>query len=614
MSDRCRWDVSLDGEATVTVSQVANDDIDDGQCGYRLTLESAESTTDLTVTSTDNTVVATPEQDGSDPAVVVTLPEDHGLARVSVRHGHHEQCLFLPGSTLRQQCVAVIDGDVDAARALLSIFDDPIQVPAMCGAFLDLREIGALIETLARVNRYTAGRLHSYRYPLVRGAIVSPVGLSVSTADELEALVEAIDNAEGVGSVTLLASLGEVMATVSPSPTRTDQLLDDLGVDRKSIKRRDTGLVFTCSLAQRVTTEGMGAAKDCALERRWWLDGDYEGRKTQAEKLAYGERDEGWRRLLCTAARQSHDEFAYVLANALYWSGEISRTDSRLDELLFEAAATVAAAIGLESLEGRARYELAVSNGHRLRGQNCYELATRQFSDAIEIASEHEFLPDWEPVYARANTRSAALDTAGENEAAVTVLEDVVAEMFEYDVPEEKLNHIIHHLEGQKLERQAKIADFADESETPVTLLEEARTHYDVIDLERSKGRTEQKLKQAREAAPATETAAESADTSTTESHATTTVNDTHASTPAQTGGAASHGNYPPRRASEHVRSDHARTEFEPNPELDNTLTPPDTDKAGGADLMTSPEDREEDPYSDPAEWGRRDQRESDRY
>ena len=613
MADRCRWDVSLDGEATVTVTQVA-DDIDDGQCGYRLTLESAESPTDLAVTSTTDAVVATPEQRESDPAVVVTLPEDHGLARVSVRHGSHEQRLFLPGSTLRQECLAVIDGDVDAARALLSTFDDPIQVPAMCGAFLDLREIGALIETLARVSRYTAGRLHSYRYPLVRSAIVSPVGLSVSTADELEALVESIDSAEGVGSVTLLDSLAEVMATVSPSLAQTDRLLDDLGFDRASIERRDTGLLLTCSLAQLVMTEGIGAAQDFALERQWWMDGDYEGRKTRAENLVYSERDEGWRKLLCIGARQSRDEFAYVLANALYWSGEISRTDSRLGELLFEAAATVAAAIGLEYLEGRARYELAVSKGHRLRSQNCYELATRQFTDAIEIASEHEFLPDWEPVYARANAHSAALDTAGKHEAAVTVLEEAVAEMFEYDVPEEKLNHIIHHLEGQKLETQAKIADFADESETPVTLLEEAKTHYDVIDLMRSKGRTKQKLDQAREAAPATETAAESAETSTTESQATTTANDTHASTSAQAGGTTGHGNHSPRRAGEHVRSDHARTEFETNPELNDTLAPPDTDEAGGADLMTSPDDREEDPYTDPAEWGRRDQRDSDGY
>jgi hypothetical protein len=614
MANRCCWDVSLHGEATVTVTQVADRDIDDGQCGYRLTIESAESPTDLVVTSTAETVVATPEQDESDQAVVVTLPEDHGLARVSVRHGSHKQRLFLPGSTLRHQCLAAIDGDVDAARVLLSTFDDPIQVPAMCGAFLDLREIGALIETLGRVNRYTAGRLHSYRYPLVRSAIVSPVGLSVSTADELKTLVEAIDSAESVGSVTLLDSLAEVMATISPSPAQTDQLLDNLGIDREPIKRRDTGFLFTCSLAQRVTTEDIGAAQDYALERQWWVNGEYEGRKTRAENLPYGERDEAWRKLLCIGARQSQDEFAYALANALYWSGEISRSDSRVSELLFEAAGTVAAAIGLEYLEGRARYELTVSKGHRLRSQNCYELATRQFSDAIEIVSEHEFLPDWEPVYARANAHSAALDTAGKHEGAVTVLEDAVTEMFEYDVPEEKLNHIIHHLEGQKLETQAKIADFADESETPATLLEEAKTHYDVIDLARSKGRTEQKLDQAREAAPDTETAAETAETSTTESQTTTTANGTHASTSAEAGGAAGHGNQSPRRAGEHVRSDHARTEFETNPELNDTLVPPDTDEAGGTDLMTSPEDREDDPYTGPAEWGRRDQRDSDRY
>jgi tetratricopeptide (TPR) repeat protein len=603
MADRCRWDVSLDCEATVTVSQVANDDIDDGRCGYRLTLESTEYPTDLAVTGTIDAVVATPEQDESAPAVVVTLPEDHGISRVSVRHRDHDQRLFLPGSILRQQCLAAIDGDVDAARTLLSTFDDPIQVPAMCGAFLDLREIGALIETLGRVNRYTAGRLHSYRYPLIRSAIASSTGLSVTSADELENLVEALDNVDRVGQVRLLDSVGEVMATVSVSSIQTDRLLEDFGFDRETVERRRSGLLFACFLSQLVITEGIEAARELALKRDWWLDGDYEARKTRTENIEYRERGEAWRKLLCAGARRSRDEFTQVLANALYWSGETSRTDSRLDELLFEGATTVAADIGLEYIEGRAQYEQTVSKGHRLRSQNRYELATQQFSEALEIASDYHFLPEWEPVYAKANAQSAALDTSGAYEAAVDVLDEVVEDILQYNVPEEKLNHIIHHLEGKKQETQAKLADFADESETPVTLLEEARTHYDVIGLERSKSRTEQKLENIRSVTSEPDTGAESASPS--EAQTTTSAE------------AAAHGVTSTKANAgrgEHVRSDHARSEFETNPELHDGLAPPDTDEAGSADLMTSPDDREEDPYAGTGEWDGQGWRDADEY
>jgi hypothetical protein len=474
---------------------------------------------------------------------------------------------------------------------LLAAFEVPTQVPAICGAFLTIPELGEAIETLGQVNGYTSGYLHAYRYDLVRGALVSPTGLSVDSGAEVEALVDTLDDVDTIGTVDLVGVLADVMATAVPTERQIQALLDDLGYDLQTVERRGDDLVFLCYLAQLVLSDGIRSAEGHVMRRRYHLDGNYERRKKEAQNASYHDRGRAWRRLVCASARRSLDEFAYVLANALYWSGEVARTDSRMDELLLEAAAVVAGDLGVDEIAGRAQYERWLSRGHRLRSQKCYPVSRTMFRRAVDIADEYDFLPAWEPIYNEANVHAAQLSNEGCHEEAVEVLDTALAQLFEYDIHEAKLNHIVHHIEGQKLEEQAITADFGDETVDPVSLLAEAGTHYETIGLDRSRDRVDRKRQHAKQQAPTA-----TADTEASiEEAVETPTNDQDESEPVSASGEeTSSAPQTPRRAGDHVRSGHAQTDVEPSPVLDDFLTPPDHSKTGSADLMTSPDDRGE--------------------
>ncbi|MFA9503793.1 hypothetical protein ACERIM_13585 [Natrinema sp. H-ect1] len=630
MVDKYRWRKTLGDGVVIEVAcrsqgELESPSDDQSKSQFSILVENA---------STDEFCLKTPNDDGitvdrvSDSSCLefhVSIPIGSGLIRTYVQSNGQRDPIYLPGPDLVANCVDAINGDTDAARAILKEFAAPTQVPALCGEFLPISEVGGLIETLAEVNSYTASFLHSYRYDLIRGAIVSDHGLSVQSTDELEALVERLDSVQNIGQVGLVDAISDTVAAMPTSGEETKAMLDSQGFDLDAVERSNDDLFFAVYLAQLVLTDGVRAAEGHTMERRWHLDGNYKRRKTQAKNAEYQDRGQVWRELLCLAARQSLDEFAYVLANALYWSGENTHTHSRMDELLFKAAARVASEIGLIQIEARARYEEYLSRGHRLRSQKCYSLARAAFDRAGDVAAEHDFLPAWEPVYTKATVHSAEYGSAGEHAQAVTILDDALERLFDYDIAPAKLNHIVHHLEGQKLESKARLADFQSDTDDPVSLLQEASTHYDVIGLDRSRERTQRKLEQAKRSAPSPtpqspesaeqieETTSESQDdrssTSATAANSETKQKSTTSSGKTVDAGkrqkqeplsaqASRQSKQQNRKTGGHVRSNHAQEEFEPNPELNDFLAPSDPEEVGSADLMTSPDNREDHPHT----------------
>lgn len=621
---QCRWQNHLPNGNSVDVTCLEDGDTDSAErdvVEYHVTLSEDAAGDELVraVPRTDQGHVAvTRVQHSSTAAFRVTVPAGCGLSRIHLTSGGDQSPLYLPGPAFRNTCAEAIDGNPDAIDALLDEFATPMLVPAVCGGFLSIAEVGVLIENLAKTDVHAAGSLHSFRYDLVRGAIVSPGGLSVRSADDLDSLVAALDDNEHIGPVKLVDVLGDAMATSVDTPAATEALVADLGYDIAALERHDDDLFFACYLAQLVLSDGIRAAEGHVMQRRYHLEGGYKRRKTEAKNAAYDDRGRVWRELLCLAGRESLDEFAYVLANALYWSGEVLRTDSRVSELLLEAAASVAADIGLTKVESRARYDRQLGRGHRLRGQHCYAMAEAQFERAGELAANHEFLPDWEPVYCTANVRSAKLRAAGNHEQAIDTLDEVLERIRGYDVSSTKLNHIVHHLEGKKLEWKAQTASFGEDAPDPVSLLEEAQSHYEAIGFERSTDRTARKRQHAQRRAPSPSTnepperpsssdaaddTAGSANNSSSTSGATPESgtaspasktgdqNQTEQTTPSQ--GGDSQPSPRARRPRDHVHSSHARGDVESNPDLDDFLTPPDPEEVGSADLMTSPKDRD---------------------
>lgn len=629
MTEPHRWKTTLPNGETIRVTCRDEECADgEGGIGYRLEASTEPTAIDgvdavLVGDGSDEASVRTARSD-SDRSRLVALRGRASLYRTYVRFDGDRYPIHLPGPSLLRRCLDVTDGDTDAARNLVTEFSTPTRAVVLCSTFLTVPETAGLIDTLTHVNGYTESYLHSYRYDIVRGAIVSTSGLSVDSLAELKSLVDELDRIDGIGPVTLVDSLADAMATVHASADETKELLDDFGCELAEVERYSDDLFFACYLAQLVLTDGVRGAEGHAMRRRWNLSGDYKRRKARAKNANYSDRGRVWRELVCLSARRSLDEFAYVLANALYWSGEVSRSDSRIDELLLEAAAVVASDIGLDQIEGRARYELHLSRGHRLRSRKCYSPARKAFERAAAVAAEYEYLPEWEPVYAKATVHSAELGTAGNHRRAVTVLDDALERLLEYDLPARKLNHIVHHLEGQKLETRANLPNDSTESEETVSLLRDARTHYDVINLDRSRERIHRKLQRAKQSTTTEPDRASTTETSraetpaerreessaSTEASASESTRESESRSPnvsdprpaetrrGESAGTPASGRREVRTGG-HVRSEHAQEEFESNPELDDFLAPPDPDEVGSADLMTSPEDRDDRSFAD---------------
>lgn len=519
----------------------------------------------------------------------VFMPPGVGIVRSRVIYDEGTHSLFLPGPDFLNAVIAATEGDRGAAKTVLTHFSTPIQAPAICGAFLTIDEIGALLQAISELNEYSSGRLHAYRYNLIRGAIISSSGLSVNTADELESLIDCIADIDGMESVTVPEALGGTIARISPNKTGLTQLLSRLGYELSELEQRDDGLFFICHIAQLVETEGFRAAEGHVMQRRWRLSGDYRRRKSEAEAAEYEDRGRAWRELLCAAARQSINEFAEVLAHALYWSGEVLRTKSRTDELLFSAAHTVAEKIGHSWIEGRAQYEQRMARGHRLRSQNCFSMAKYEFEKAASVAAECRGLPEWKPIYDKATVLSSEYRINGNPTQSVTVLEETLVMLSKHDIRAEKREHITHHLKAQIAEATAQVPSVRNDPADVISFLQDAQTHYKSIDFSRLQKRVEKKiheLKSNRTSESSSNTGSE-APTTTKPSTATQQESESSSShvsnstrrpeTVAQR--LTTNRNFP--QTSERIRSEHARDSFEPNPDLDDFLTPSDPSEVG---------------------------------
>lgn len=438
---------------------------------------------------------------GDGSRLFVTVPDGAGLARVRLPVPGTDEwvALRLPGPTFGEQCTAARRGDLGAAKAVRDAFESPVALALACGEFLDAESLVDLLAALAAGSDGERDALHAARYDVLRSLARSPAAAAVDAGEAFETVADGFDAIEEIGDVEAVDALGDVVAVCHDSPAETRAFLDGLGYDLAALERRDDGRFFAAYLAQVARSEGVGEAM-AHVNRRASGDVDYGEAKRRAEDADYWERGVAWRALLRPAARRERGEFAYVLANACYWSGEVARTDSRLDELLHEGAEAAAASIGLEWVEGRARFQRLRSAGHRNRSSRNHALALDAFERAEAVAADYDFLDPWEPVYSQVVVRSNWRSSQGDNEAAVAAIEDGLDRLREFDVPAERREEMVHHLDGQKHERLAILARFEDDAARREHL-EAAAEHYRSIGFERSADRLAEKLEEARRAA-----------------------------------------------------------------------------------------------------------------
>ncbi|WP_353633904.1 hypothetical protein ABSL23_12140 [Halobacterium sp. NMX12-1] len=488
MTRRFRWTRPAPG-GTVTVTRVAGDhELADGDPQRRYTL-SVPAASDTTVHASD---CDTAWEDGT---LWVTVPDGAGLARVRLRNGDATVALRLPGPTFDDRLTATIDGDAAAAHDLLAGADSPVALALACGPFLDVEGFVALVDTLATASEGASDDLHATRYDLVRIAATTTAGPPVGTADEFEALVEGLDGVDAVGDVDVLDALADTTFVAHDTPAETKRFLADLGYELPLLAERGDGRFLAHYLAQVARTAGVRDAKQAAARRGANTDhADFADAKAAAERADYWDRGAAWRDAVLPAASESFPTFAYVLANALYWTGEVGRSDSRADELLHEGAAAAARTIDLEWVAGHADYERARAAAHRHRSKRNHALALEHFETARGVAESHSFLDPWEPTYSHAVVRSNMLSTTGDHERAVEVLDDALADLREQGVPDDRFAEMRDHLEGQRHERRAIVAD--DDGDR-LAHLEAALDHYEAVGFERSVARIETKLDDA---------------------------------------------------------------------------------------------------------------------
>lgn len=533
------------------------------------------------------------------------VPEGVGMSRVRLRVADRSVVLVLADPTITRTIEAILEGDSTDVQELLDAVWSVPELVFACGQFLSVDQTVAVLQAVANADRYAASRLHSTRYAIVRGALTIPVGFTLQTADQLETLIDGLDNIAEIGAVELVPALADVMATVHQTGGETNAMLESLGYEQTELEQRDDGLLFACYLAHLVCTEGLYAAEGYAMERRYHLIGQYARRKADAKQAAFDDRGKAWRRLICAAARQhAPDEFAYVLANALYWTGRTTRTDSWMESVLFNGAERVAEDIGVEFLATHARYNHALTVGHAQRSNNNYRIALTQFERAKTIASIADSLHEWRPLYNSAIVDADAALEAGNPERAVELLNDALDQLLTYDIPTERCNEIVHHLAGQKQEARAMTSWSRDDVDR-VTALSEAQTHYEASGLSRSRDRVTRKLANVTSEQPAAQDArpdnensdsleqpaeGHSPDASDTSNQSSSQAGDETASqssqTPAKAPSEPIH-EHPPMKASEAEKD-----AFVEPPELQDRLTQPDETAVGDPDLMTSPDDR----------------------
>ena len=486
----CR-DRATETGATFTIEQERTAGLTTDSDIYRVRAGADESPLDSTTVTARYARVENRLHKG----VSIIVPGDTDVSIVSVDTPERQHTLVLSSDEFTADCQAAAEGDRTAAERLTRTPIPPARLPLVCGAVLSVSDVVGLTDAVAATSHSAAGQLHDYRYGVVRGALCHDAGLTVTTRAELETLVEGLDAVDRVGDVELVPALADVMATVHDDPTQTRTLLAEVGFDCLAVERRDDGLLFACRLAQLLQSRGIEAARAEARTRDWWLDGTYSQRLSHAKSAAYGARGRTWRRLVSLAARRDDDTFAFVLANALYWSGHEDRTDTRLSELLYGGAVIAGGAVDLDTLVHRAIYSRHVAAGHRHRSKACAPPAVAHFTTAAHVADTQTDLPSWDPRYSRAIARANGAAGAGEHATAVDILDDAYETLSAYDIPEAKGDDVRHHLVARRLEAEAACADTPTAA---VEALNAAQDHYATVGFDRSVDRVERALDRQR--------------------------------------------------------------------------------------------------------------------
>jgi pterin-4a-carbinolamine dehydratase len=615
-----RWTHSLTNELDISVQQETRTSY--SRATYRIEAPSLTlNPEERAVVTPGAAEVTTPIQQrsaGSGLAETIAVPNQNSIERVIIEWESGRGVLYLPSTTFLEKCMDAIHGDRSAADSIVNAVQTPVRLPLLTGSFLDPDDLVQLVDTITSADRYAASTIHSYRYAILRSALVNSTGLSVASASDFEALVNGFDAIEAIGSVSLIDCLAGTMFTIHDSVTETIDLLEDLGYDPVAFEQRDDGRFFACVLAHIVLTDDVSAALGHVMQRGRHFGGNYERGKVEARNAPRYERGPKWRRLIPAAARESKGEFVYVLANALYWSGYAAHSDSRIQELLFRGASAVVDRINLPELEGWAKFERHLTVGHRLRSRNQFRAAENRFAEARQVAQRYDHLPEWQPQYNEVVVQAHRQKDAGQHKTALETIDSGIEALLQHDLRPESATRVVHHLKGQHCEIAAETIRSSDPQEAR-SLLTEARDHYDTIDFTRSRGRTKRKQEQIRRSStessvssPSTRAthnsgASESGltgDTSQSTSESptdstsgdSTTTEEKSSDLVPEAGdelGEETSPSNPPRNGPESF------PEPDSYPELNDSLTPHDESKAGSGDIMSGPDanDTESDPF-----------------
>lgn len=491
---RGEWEQRLSDGRSISIQRVESAE-EEGE--YQLSLQ-VEPGKDLEIIPTGNARLASTSRGRQDVEmihVVISASSTSHIDRVIFKIDGQRDAIYLPSPNVLDRCDAAVSGDFEAASKLLDGSKSAVSLCILCGTFLEVREYIQFIETVAGSRRFAASQLHSYRYALVRAALMPSPAFSLDSAADVEVLVDGLDAIDEIGTVSLPEAIGDVMATVHTQCEETDELLERVELDRQELEQRRDGFSLVSFLAQRVTTSGFEAAEAYAMKRTWRLDGSFEARLTKAKNAEYTNRAALWRSLVCAAAREGREEFSYVLSNAFYWSSHDNRSNSRVQELLYEAAIQIAREIEYSTFEIKATFQKHLSIGHRLRSSHNFGPAVMQFEQATRLANDHEFLPGWSSHYGKAVCESHYLADGGDEDAAISVLDEAIEESFQFEVDPERLNEIVHHLKAQKHET---IGDTTDDVSQAAQHYRTACTHFDHVGFTRSKHRCERKKNAAK--------------------------------------------------------------------------------------------------------------------
>ena len=483
MTQRFRWERPLPGDATATVTRVVGDHELPEEGGERRFQVDCSARVEAAEADCGTASVA------GDDSVTAVLPADAGLVRLRVTVPDGTGRLSLPGPAFEDRLTAALDGDTGAARALVREAGGVVALALSAGECLDVADLVALLDAVAGASGSAADDLHARRYDLARAVLATDAGPRVSERESVVSLAEGLDAIGAIGDVSLPAVVADAMHLAAGTPRGARAFLREYGFGVQELAERGDGSFLAALLAHATATGGVAAAK--RLASGWPAEKTFEAAEADAESADYWERGEAWRAVVPTAADRGDEAFAYVLANALYWSGEVDRGDSRLAELLFDGAARAGREVGLEWVVGHARFERARARGHRHRTSRNHALAIAAFDAARAVADEYGFLDAWEPVYTRTVVASNMHSADGDHDAAVAALDEGKAALEAMDVPEGRHEEMVAHLDAQRHERRAIQTGNPAERRSH---LDSALEGYEAVGFERSVERIREKF------------------------------------------------------------------------------------------------------------------------